>query len=682
MRVKKFHPRQEAVCDYIRLATIEGLSSESDFFGVDASTVSAALHLDRANVSRELNDLYREGQMIKLLGKPTLYMHRASVLQHYPGTFIPATIPKNASLDDYLRSSLPTPSPSFPQPLSEFDAQIGVSGSLKSAVDLAKAAISYPPHGLHMLIYGNSGCGKTHFVQKIHSFAISQGILQEDAPFVVFDGQDTPSSPQILQSKIFGCSKEFSQNGTRSRRGLLEQASGGILCLEGAEHLPPVIQSQLVTFFEKNTFKRFGENNFTRVGNVTVICITTEPLSSPLVERLTLNIPVHIHIPDLNDRGLDELFSYISLFFRNEASLIGKSIHVDKGVLAALLCKTYCGNVAQLHSIIQIICALAFASYSNSPETGDVLWVNSEHLPANIFHNNSPALSISAQVEALLVSLPMDYAVFSAYVLSQPQASFPRVQSPVPVTNNEQLSSLVIATYGHTSAEEQASLINSICGSQVAVGLSFSPDTPLDSILTILFDTLRQANSGKGVFLATDIVPLYRMQDYIRKQIQCPISLLSDLRLPSLLLMCGNPLREDTPAEYFSGTPLLPGDHAYQNAPVFLNRIISEILAPTLTFLNPEKAAKVLLSTLENILSDLARPYSDEIAIKFVFHCSHMLERLIRGNAYKYDHLRSFLNANSNIYTCVEKRLIYVAESFGVSLPAPEAAYVAELFVY
>lgn len=681
MRTKNFHSRQEAVCNYVRLATNEGLSSESDFFGVDASAVSVALQLDRANVSKELNNLYREGQMIKLLGKPTLYMHRASVLQHYPGIFIPATIPKNTTLDKYLRDPLPVLSPSLPPSLSEFDEQIGVSGSLKSAVELAKAAISYPPHGLHMLIYGNTGCGKTHFVQKLHSFAVSQGILQDDSPFVIFDGQDTPLSPQILQSKIFGCSREFSQNGARSRRGLLEQASGGILCLEGAEHLPPVIQSQLVTFFEKNTFKRFGENNFTRVGNVTVICITTESLNSPLVERLTLSIPVHIHIPDLNDRGLDELFSYISLFFRREASHIGKSIHVDKGILAALLCKTYRGNVAQLQGIIRTICALAFASYSNSSETGDILWINSEHLPTNIFHDNSPVLPISTQVEEMLASLPMDYAVFSAYVFSSPQANSPSSQELVPVANSEQPPSLVIATYGYTSAEEQASLINSICGYPAAIGINFPPDTPLDSILTTLFDALRQANSGKGIFLATDIVPLYRMQDYIRRQIECPISILSDLRLPTLLLMCGKPLSKDTPAEFFSAPSLLPSDRSHQNAPVFLNRIISEILAPTLTFLNPEKAAKVLLCTLENILSDLARPYSDEIAIKFVFHCSHMLERLIWGNAYKYDHLRSFVNENSNIYTCVEKRLIYVAESFGVSLPATEVAYVAELFI-
>lgn len=683
MQVKKFRTRQEAVCDYVRQSTVDGLSLENGgFSGIDALTVSTALHLDRANVSKELNKLYREGQVIKFLGKPTLFMHRAIVLQRYPGTFIPATIPKNTTLEEYLQRPVSARSPISEQPGSEFDEQIGVAGSLKGAVELAKAAVSYPAKGLHMLISGSAGCGKTHFAQKIHSFAVSTGIYQDKAPFIIFDCQDAHASPQVLQSKLFGCAKEFSKTGTRGHQGLLERASGGILCLDGVEHLPTVIQNQLATFFEKNTFKRFGENEFNRIGNVMLLCLTSEPSNPALAERFSLSIPIHIHIPDLNDRGIDELFSYISLLFRREASLIGRTIHVDKGALAALLCKTYRGNVAQLQGVIRTICALAATSYSNAIEGDEILWIDSGHLPASILKESASSLPVSLEVEAILKSFPMGYAVFSAHSVSTARTIAPAEKTATKTATSEQTTPLVIATYGYGAAEEQASLINSICERTAAIGISFLPDTPLDTVLITLFDMLRRVNHGEGVFLATDIVPLYRMQDYFRKQIGSPLSILSDLRLPSLLLVCGTALGEDTPAEYFSERSVLSNDYPHQNAPAFLNRIISEVLAPTLTFLNPQKAAMVLLDTLENILSDLSRPYSDEIAIRFVFHCSHMLERLIRGNAYKYDRLRSFMNENSQIYTCIERRLLYVAESFGVSIPAAEIAYVTELFTY
>jgi transcriptional regulator with AAA-type ATPase domain len=38
---------------------------------------------------------------------------------------------------------------------------IGSEGSLKVQISLAKAAVLYPPHGLHTLIVGPSGSGKS-----------------------------------------------------------------------------------------------------------------------------------------------------------------------------------------------------------------------------------------------------------------------------------------------------------------------------------------------------------------------------------------------------------------------------------------------------------------------------------------------------------------------------------------
>jgi len=113
----------------------------------------------------------------------------------------------------------------------------------------------------------------------------------------------------------------------------------------------------------------------------------------------------------------------------------------------------------------------------------------------------------------------------------------------------------------------------------------------------------------------------------------------------------------------------------------FLNRIINEILATSLTFLNPRKAADVLLEALDFILDDLKLEYSDEIALKFIFHCSHMLERVIRSETLKYPRAKAFLNESSELMHIIEQRMSFVGEVFGILIPIGELCYVAEIFM-
>ena len=113
----------------------------------------------------------------------------------------------------------------------------------------------------------------------------------------------------------------------------------------------------------------------------------------------------------------------------------------------------------------------------------------------------------------------------------------------------------------------------------------------------------------------------------------------------------------------------------------FLNRIIDEILSTSLTFLNPRKAAQTLLGALDHILQELGLAYSDEIAVKFVFHCSHMLERILRSDSLKYPQLKQFLAEHRRLFAVLEQQMALVGEVFGVFIPDCERAYIAEIFL-
>lgn len=74
------------------------------------------------------------------------------------------------------------------------------------------------------------------------------------------------------------------------------------------------------------------------------------------------------------------------------------------------------------------------------------------------------------------------------------------------------------------------------------------------------------------------------------------------------------------------------------NLPFFKKNLI-EILDKTLIFLNPNKAYDILEDTLKKILSDICCEIDEEILIKFLFHCSCMIERVIRGDSLHHNNL-------------------------------------------
>ena len=241
-----------------------------------------------------------------------------------------------------------------------FSAFVGFDGSMKTQITRAQAAVLYPPRGLHCLIYGPSGVGKSFLAELMHEYACGTENFGKDAPYFEFNCADYADNPQLLLAQLFGYSKGAFTGASDNKKGVVELCNGGILFLDEVHRLPPEGQEILFYLMDKGRFRRLGEVDTQRESHVMVIAATTENPQSSLLLTFRRRIPMVIEIPSLKDRPAGEKLQFILRFFQWESRRLGKQIKIRQQALWCLLGGDCPGNVGQLKSDIQVCCAKAF----------------------------------------------------------------------------------------------------------------------------------------------------------------------------------------------------------------------------------------------------------------------------------------------------------------------------------
>jgi len=243
-----------------------------------------------------------------------------------------------------------------------FSRIVGSNGSLSQTTKLAKAAVLYPKYGLHTLIVGSTGVGKSQLVEEMHCFA-KKVRNAKNIPLVIFNCADYGDNPQLLVAQLFGYTKGSFTGADVDKAGLVEKANGGMLFLDEIHRLPSKGQEILFRIMDRGEFSRLGEIDRVRKVHVMIIGATTENLESSLLNTFRRRVPVMIQIPSLEERSNVERLKLIRIFLVAEASRINKIIQVPKEIVKLLLLYKCSGNVGQLKSDIQVICAKAFLNY-------------------------------------------------------------------------------------------------------------------------------------------------------------------------------------------------------------------------------------------------------------------------------------------------------------------------------
>ncbi|MVX64314.1 PRD domain-containing protein [Clostridium chromiireducens] len=344
--------------------------------GFSAQEIGDSLDILRSNVSRELNTLCRDRKIIKIKNRPVLYFDRKS-FEEILSVKLPEDLEEILSIENFISNDEETND----REQSPFNYLIGANTSLKNQIEQAKAALLYPPNGLHTLIIGSTGVGKSLFVNIMYEYSKYIKKLPEDAPFVVFNCADYCNNPQLLLSYIFGHVKGSFTGAEKEKEGIVEKANGGILFLDEIHRLPPEGQEMIFYFMDTGTYNKLGETDRHRKANVLLIGATTEDPSSTLLNTFIRRIPITIVIPNFEERPIEDKLELIHYLLSKEAQRVNKTIKISSEAVKALIGSATYGNVGQLKSNIQLVCATGFLNCMNTDKCIDI---NLNLLPLNI----------------------------------------------------------------------------------------------------------------------------------------------------------------------------------------------------------------------------------------------------------------------------------------------------------
>lgn len=348
-----------------RLLKIKGFSAQqvAEYFGIL-----------RSNASRELNILCREKKIVKIKNRPVMYFDRERFIKIL-NVNLNDSYECGIEINDFINFL------EEKEDKSPFNSLIGFNTSLKNQIEQAKAALLYPPNGLHTLIIGSTGVGKSLFANMMYKYYKNIKALPEDPPFIVFNCADYSNNPQLLLSHIFGYIKGAFTGAEKEKDGIVKKADGGILFLDEIHRLPPEGQEMVFYFMDTGTYNKLGETERQHKANVLLIGATTEDPNSTLLNTFIRRIPITITIPAFDERPIDEKLELVQYLLSKEAQRVNKTIKISAEAIKALIGSTTYGNIGQLKSNIQLVCAKGFFNCINTNKNIDI---NLSVLPPNI----------------------------------------------------------------------------------------------------------------------------------------------------------------------------------------------------------------------------------------------------------------------------------------------------------
>lgn len=225
---------------------------------------------------------------------------------------------------------------------------ICVSDKMKGVVELSKKVSQM--RDTTVLITGESGVGKEVIARFIHSIS-----PRKNGKFLATNCASIPET--LMSSELFGHEKGAFTGAVSQKKGIFEEADGGIIFLDEIGDLAFDAQAQLLRVLQEKTIQRVGSSKEIKI-DVRVLAATNKNLmelskDGKFREDLMYRLNVFpIHIPPLRERKEDII--PLSVFFVKKVLGI-KDIKnpFTNDAMDILLNYNYPGNVRELGNIVE-----------------------------------------------------------------------------------------------------------------------------------------------------------------------------------------------------------------------------------------------------------------------------------------------------------------------------------------
>ncbi|MFO0747508.1 MAG: sigma 54-interacting transcriptional regulator [Myxococcota bacterium] len=222
---------------------------------------------------------------------------------------------------------------------------VGASPAFATAVALARqvAGADVP-----MLITGETGTGKEVLARAVHRWS-----PRRRAPFVACNCAAIPEN--LIESELFGHVRGAFTGALTDRKGLFEEAHGGIMFLDEIGEMPLPMQAKLLRVLQEGEIRRVGASKPQKV-DVRIVSATHRDLAQLVIDgRFRADLmyrlnAVTVRIPALRERGDDVALLAHVMLSRAQATARKRVAGFAPDALWALSLHAWPGNVRELEN--------------------------------------------------------------------------------------------------------------------------------------------------------------------------------------------------------------------------------------------------------------------------------------------------------------------------------------------
>jgi transcriptional regulator with PAS, ATPase and Fis domain len=225
---------------------------------------------------------------------------------------------------------------------------IGQSDAMQRVYEIVAQISDLPAN---VLIEGESGTGKELIARAIH-----QNSTRASGPFVAVNCAAIPEN--LLESELFGYVRGAFTDARKDRRGLFQEACGGIIFLDEISEIPLALQAKLLRLLEDKEVRQLGANQSVKI-DARVVSASNRNLADHVQSGkfrpdlyYRLNV-IRIELPPLRQRS-DDIPLLVNHFLQKFAPAANRKIAgVAADAMAALKAFEWPGNIRELEHTIE-----------------------------------------------------------------------------------------------------------------------------------------------------------------------------------------------------------------------------------------------------------------------------------------------------------------------------------------